>query len=502
MVSKKSIIIIGAGIGGLATGCYAQMNGYATQIFEQHTKPGGLAATWKRKDYFIDGGIHFLSGHKPDIEFYDILKEVGVDTSDFIDMRTYARFIDEKSGLAIDITNDLDKLRQDLLALFPEDQKAIEELINAARKMGKKDLSVLGFDEPAELRGLRHTLKDAWAVKGLWRYFSGKYNKPIQDRVKDLHNPLLRDLLMKLFLPEVPYWFIAMILAMLTTNQMCLLSKGAYEFAKGMEERYLGLGGQVHYSSGVAEVLVENDRAVGVQLENGQVEKADYIISAADGYHTIFELLKGRYVDETIQKRYDEMDIVSPIVIISFGVAREFVDQPWLSIVQLEDPIVIESQKIDDLAIRVFNYSSYFAPHGKTVIQVMYETPWEDWKDFGHKESDYKELKYRIAQEVLKRLEKHFPGIGPAIEVTDVATPLTFWRYTRSSKGAIMGWTPSPENMWRQPKRTLPGLANFYLAGQWAMSVGGIPPTIFSGRHVTQLICKSDSKKFKTIAKA
>lgn len=40
--SVSDIIIIGAGIAGLAAGCYAQMNGYHTQIFELHNQPGGL----------------------------------------------------------------------------------------------------------------------------------------------------------------------------------------------------------------------------------------------------------------------------------------------------------------------------------------------------------------------------------------------------------------------------------------------------------------------------
>ncbi|MFC2069478.1 NAD(P)-binding protein, partial [Chloroflexota bacterium] len=32
----QTIIIIGAGIAGLSAGCYAQMNGFQTQIFEMH----------------------------------------------------------------------------------------------------------------------------------------------------------------------------------------------------------------------------------------------------------------------------------------------------------------------------------------------------------------------------------------------------------------------------------------------------------------------------------
>jgi phytoene dehydrogenase-like protein len=39
---KKSIIIIGAGLAGLSTGCYGQMNGYRSTIFEMHDKAGGV----------------------------------------------------------------------------------------------------------------------------------------------------------------------------------------------------------------------------------------------------------------------------------------------------------------------------------------------------------------------------------------------------------------------------------------------------------------------------
>jgi phytoene dehydrogenase-like protein len=58
------MIIIGAGLAGLSTGCYAQMNGYCTQIFEMHSKPGGLCTVWKRKGYTI-GTPGWVMGSKP-----------------------------------------------------------------------------------------------------------------------------------------------------------------------------------------------------------------------------------------------------------------------------------------------------------------------------------------------------------------------------------------------------------------------------------------------------
>ena len=52
-----SVAIIGAGIAGLCTGCYAQMNGYRAHIYEMHTKPGGLCTAWTRNGYTIDACI-------------------------------------------------------------------------------------------------------------------------------------------------------------------------------------------------------------------------------------------------------------------------------------------------------------------------------------------------------------------------------------------------------------------------------------------------------------
>jgi hypothetical protein len=46
------------------------------------------------------------------------------------------------------------------------------------------------------------------------------------------------------------------------------------------------------------------------------------------------------------------------------------------------------------------------------------------------------------------------------------------------------------------PTRTLPGLANFYMAGQWVMPGGGVPPCLYSGRHGVQILCRRDGKPF------
>jgi phytoene dehydrogenase-like protein len=58
---QKSIIIIGAGMGGLASGIFGQLNGYRTQIFEMHTIPGGSAQAGKEKDTPLTYGFTTFS---------------------------------------------------------------------------------------------------------------------------------------------------------------------------------------------------------------------------------------------------------------------------------------------------------------------------------------------------------------------------------------------------------------------------------------------------------
>jgi len=61
-MNEKSIIIIGGGLTGLSAGCYGQMNGYRTSIFEMHSITGGVCTAWKRKDYTIDGAVNWVIG--------------------------------------------------------------------------------------------------------------------------------------------------------------------------------------------------------------------------------------------------------------------------------------------------------------------------------------------------------------------------------------------------------------------------------------------------------
>jgi phytoene dehydrogenase-like protein len=494
----RSVIIIGAGLAGLSTGCYAQMNGYRTRIFEHHALPGGVAAAWRRKGYLIDGGIHFFMGHKPGSPIYQLYRELGTaQANHFLDMTTYGRFIDEASGWGVLVTPDLDRLGRELKAASPPDAAFVDELIAGARAMQGFDMSE-GMAKPPELTGSLDKLKQMWAMRRVFKYFSGKYVQPVADYARGIHSLSLRALIENLFLPDVPVWFLSMLLGLIADGQLGLLDGSSLDFVLPIEKRYKDLGGEITYKATVEEILVENDRAVGVRLADGTTHRADVVVSAADGYGTIFKMLSGRYVNKEIEDRYRNWRLMRPLVMVSFGVAREFAGEVWLSTIKLAKPFAVGNQDIGAMMLRIFNYSAKFAPPGKTVVQAVFETEWDFWRELQKDRPRYDAEKQRVAGEILARLEAHYPGISSKVEVTDVATPYTTWRYTLNHRGAYEGWLPTPEVIVTPVRRTLPGLANFYMAGQWVTPGGGVPPVLFSGRHVAQMLCHADGKPLTT----
>ncbi|MGO4780633.1 phytoene desaturase family protein, partial [Lysobacter sp. 2RAB21] len=81
---------------------------------------------------------------------------------------------------------------------------------------------------------------------------------------------------------------------------------GSLGLAKSIEARYRRLGGEVHYNHKVDEILVDNDRAVGIRLSDGREIFSDIVVSAADGHTTKKKFLKGKYLNDTYRKLYTE----------------------------------------------------------------------------------------------------------------------------------------------------------------------------------------------------
>lgn len=271
---------------------------------------------------------------------------------------------------------------------------------------------------------------------------------------------------------------------------------GSLGVANRMHERYVEYGGEMLFKKQVTEIITENGKATGVRLKDGSVINSDYVISAADGYTTIFKLLKGSYLSQKIKDTYDNLAPFASFVQVSFGIdANLQTDFP----IQL---IIAKGKKIGSTTIehnfRILNYNfdHTMAPENKTCIVIRFDSPFKFWKYIS--KEDYKKEKQLIEEDAIKILEESFPGSSAHIEVCDVATPLTTVRYTGAWCGSYEGFRPTPRNIIKQMKLVLPKLDHFYIAGQWLFPGGGIPPSVQSGKWAIQMICKKEKKCFKS----
>jgi phytoene dehydrogenase-like protein len=501
MAMEKSIIIIGAGITGLSAGCYGQMNGYRTSIFEMHDKTGGVCTGWKRKDYTIDGCMHWLVGTSPTNSFYHIWEELGVAQGwTIVDHEQYLQ-VEGKEGKVFTIYSDIDRLEQHMKELAPEDKDVIEEFIKGVRDCTHLDMPV---EKAPELYSPIDGLKMMFTMFPLLR-FMRKWGKiSTLDFARRFKNPFLSEAFSTAFGGDFrngfPILFMLMTLAWLHQKMAGYLVGGGLELARAIERRYLDLGGELHCESRVIKILVENDKAVGVRLADGAEHRGDIIISAADGHTTIFDMLDGKYIDDKIRGYYDQPQLFPPLIYIGLGVARAFDNVPSVAGVSfpLDKVVTIAGQEHKRLGVQIYNFDPTLAPKGKTVLKVQFNTDYDYWRKLRQEPERYNAEKEQIADQVIALLDRRFPGLAAQVEMRDVATPVTWERYTGNWRGSYEGWLPTAQSLMTRMSKTLPGLDNFYMAGQWVEPGGGLPTAAMSGRNVTQIICKRDKKPFVT----
>ena len=149
------------------------------------------------------------------------------------------------------------------------------------------------------------------------------------DFAQRFRDPFLRRAVAHMFgWPGIPMMVGASLLAYMHRGNAGFPAGGSLEFARALERRYLGLGGELVYRSQVERILVENGpdgrrRAAGVRLYDNSEHRADHVISAADGRGTIFDMLGGEFVDGRVRRTYDGHLPVQPQVQVSLGVRRD-----------------------------------------------------------------------------------------------------------------------------------------------------------------------------------
>lgn len=494
---NKKVLIIGAGIAGLSTGCYLQMNGYETEIFEMNSIPGGLCTSWKRKDYTFNGSIHWIVGTCKQMNMNKLWEELqALNGKKIINHDEFLRIEYEENKFFKEFT-DIEKLKEEMLSISPEDKETIEEFVSAVKEFARCDYPI---DKAPELYGVVDGIKFLIENRNFLQLL-GKWKKvSIDEYSKKFKNENMRKIFLQLLGIDSK---ISMIILLMTLSWMYKKCAGypiggSLEFARSIEKRYLSLGGKVRYNSKVSKIIVENGSAVGIKLEDGTLQRGDIIISAADGHHTIFDLLDGKYVSKEILNMYDKWDLFPSLCLVSIGVKEDFDNYPHAINFYLKEQLEVDpATKVNRIYVEIYNFDQNLTPKGKTPIIVTLPADYNYWKSL--KDNDlnrYYEEKEKLANKILKILDEKIGNISDKVEVLDIATPVTYFRYTNNWRGSFEGWLPTPRIFGKRVEKTLPKLKNFYMVGQWVEPGGGIPTVALSGRNIAQIICKKDGKKF------
>jgi len=492
-----SVVIIGGGIAGLSCGCYLQMNGYQTQILEANPVPGGLCVSWDRGPYVFDGCMRWLVGTKPSSTFTRMWNELGaINGRPVLNYREFLR-VEGANGQALSFTSDLNELAREAKRISPEDGPRIDALIRAAR-------SCASLDPPAKrLELMSHWEKTRLLFQCLpmlitvarWK------GKTVAEYVAAYRHPFLREALSAVAGdPRMSALVLIMVLGIREYGNVGYVAGGSRALAEAIERRYTDLGGVIRYHREATEISVEHDRAVGVLCGDGEFFPAESVVACADGYSAIFKMLGGKYVGKGLERLYREGEMFPPLVQASLGISRALNEVS--ESVSLPLPAALAGGHAGNdarLELCVMGEDCQLCPPGKTVVLARFASSFQYWAKLkAERPADYRAQKKQLLEAVIRLVDQRFPGVASAVEQADLATPVTYVRYTGNREGSCQGWLPTPRVLHRPIPQSLPGLQNFYMAGHWVQAGGGLPPAALSGCYAAQSICAKDGKPFRT----
>ncbi len=499
-MEERNILIIGGGIGGLATGCYLQMNGYQTTIFEKNSVCGGVSVGWKRGGYIFDGSAEWLAGSSPYSNLHFLLEElIDFNTVTIIDPEEF--IVIEYKGEVLRVFRNADRLYEEMMRIAPEDEVLIHSFAEAIKKMGT---FCLPYEKPMELMGAVDRVKYLIQQRKFITFFL-TWKKITLEGFADRFSNKHLGAMVKMIFPKHHYFSLFSIIA--TLGWMHIKSGGyviggSNTIAEVLQKKYESLGGRVKHNSAVTRIEVNNKRAEGISCADGQSYKGDIVISAADTFHTHVDLLDEQFLTPALRRSFNRGSFYRSLLMISLGIKKTLACTYNNYSIDFQTPLKVGTNEYaDSMMVRIGTFDPTFAPETKTTIVARFRiSDYAYWDNLRKNNPDkYTQEKERIAESAIQILENRFGNIKENCEVIDVATPATYIRYTNIYKGSFQGWAPTPSMVGKALKRTVPGLKNFYLTGQWVWPAGGLPGVIRIGRHTAQVICKKHGKQFRVI---
>lgn len=475
--SHYDVIIIGSGIGGLTSGALMAKHGRNVLILEQHSKPGGYVTSYTRQGFLFDV-VHVIGGLKKGAPIQRIFSHLGVDRRiDFIEVEKVFRFI--YPDRTVDFHSDPAAYEQELIRHFPHEARNIERYFRVQEKIWHE---ILDSDyNPNVLQLMTYPIR----FPNLVRYQNKTFEEFLTGFFKDAQ---IREVLgsgwgyLGLTNPRISALYMV---------GMCMSyhaggawhPRGGYQgLSDALADCFREQGGTLRLRSGVKKIIIEKNRAVGVELINGERIRAASVVSNADTKKTFLQLVGE---EQTGSKFSDSVKALQQSVsgfVVHLGVKMDIAEElhcgcnmffPAYGTAENNFRLA-ESGEIEMSPDRLgfgLSVSSLkdpsLAPEGCHALDIIYmPAPYHfqnTWMS-GDKQA-YTTLKERISENLILAAERYIPGISKNIVVKDINTPLTYERYTAATEGGWydMACTPGQSLLNRRLKR-MP-IKGLYLTG-------------------------------------
>lgn len=489
----KKVVIIGGGVSGLTAGIYLQKAGFRTEIFEKNKVAGGQCTGWKRKGYFIDNCVHWLTGTREGSALNQLWKEVGVLGEDVGLYEKEKFFTAELDGETLTFWRDKERTRKELLALSPEDSREINQLIDAVKLA---ESMMVPVDKPFDMMNPVEFMKMSMSMTDMGKVMKLYSKMDIGELADRFHHPLIRAALMDYMPPGYQAYAFLVSYATITSGNGDIPRGGSLNMAMRMAERYQKLGGMLHTGMEVEKILIKGKIAEGIQLPDGKKVPADYVVCACDTNHTFGKLLDASYMPKRLKQIYKERELY-PVVSgfhVAFGIKGNFEEVKETTIYSCR-PVTIGVSRADRMSVNNYFYEPEFAPCGNSIVQSMFvqtEKDYAYWEKLYEDKEAYNKKKAELSEEIKQRLLENFPQLKGRVQILDVWTPATYHRYCNAWNGAYMSFIVTRNAR----SRTIPGkirdLFNVMIASQWLMGPGGLPTAASMGKFAAQRIMKKE----------
>ena len=481
-------IVIGAGIGGLATAIRLAKKGYAVEVFEANDYVGGKLSTFTLGDYRFDAGPSlFTMPHYVD----DLFTLCGENPTDFFQyvIKEVACHYFWEDGKRLTAYGDTERFVKEVEAELAVPAATLKRYLTRAKKKFDRTRSL--FLESSLHKWQTYLRKET--LIGIANYFSFEIDTSLNDvNTRQLKEPHLVQFYNRFatYNGSNPY----KTPGMMTLVQHLEQHYGTYIPKKGMGEisaslyalaKRMGVG--FHLSSPVSEILVENKKAVGVCVKEAK-HLADLVVSNMDVVPTYRKLLPNQTQPEKVLSQ----ERSSSAVIFYWGVGKSF-SQLDLHNIFFSDDYAAEFAAIFNTKTLYHDPTIYVnitskdvpsdAPEGKENWFVMINAP----HDTGQ---DWKAIAEQLREWVIAKLNRNLEtDIAPLIEEEWVMTPDIIAQRTQSYLGALYGASSNDKMaaFLRHPNFSRE-ISNMYFCGGSVHPGGGIPLCLLSAKIVSDLI--------------